>query len=479
MEKALQDHRAGRLADAERGYLQVLSADPDNPDVLHLLGVLAGSAGDHARAAELVRRSLRRKPTPEAHLHLGIALAALGDIPDSIENLRSAIRMDPGHALAHHHLGNAFSQIGRREEARTAYRAAIRSKPDLAEAYSNLGLIVTWRKGDPEAGALLALGERIGSLPAPAHIHLHYALGKYHDDVGEPDRAFAHWREGAALKRRGLGYDADANDRAMAQIAASFPPGAWASMKNQGDPSDLPIFVLGMPRSGTSLVEQILASHPKVHGAGEIGLLRAALDGLQVRPDLLRPELLESGAFADELRRRGADYVARLRALNPNAARITDKLPNNFRLVGAIHLTLPNAAIVFCRRDLRDVCLSCYQTLFMHGHAWSYDLAELGRYAAAFSRLMEHWRRVLPERIFELDYEILVNEPEEQVRRLLAHCGLEWDERCLSFHTNSRAVRTASLGQVRQPIHRGSVGRWRRYERQLAPLLEALGVSEA
>ena len=216
-----------------------------------------------------------------------------------------------------------------------------------------------------------------------------------------------------------------------------------------------------------------------MHGAGEIGLLRAALDGLQVRPDLLRPELLESGPFADELRRRGANYVARLRALNPKAERITDKLPNNFRLVGAIQLALPNAAIVFCRRDLRDVCLSCYQTLFMHGHAWSDDLVELGRYAAAFSRLMEHWKGVLPGRIFELDYEALVNDPEEQVRRLLAHCGLDWDERCLSFHTNSRAVRTASLGQVRQPIHGGSVGRWRRYERQLAPLLAALGRSEA
>jgi hypothetical protein len=221
-------------------------------------------------------------------------------------------------------------------------------------------------------------------------------------------------------------------------------------------------------------VEQILASHPEVHGAGEIGLLRAALDGLQVEPDLLQPERLQAGPFAAELRHRGADYVARLRALNPKAARITDKLPNNFRLVGAIQLALPNAGIVFCRRDLRDICLSCYQTLFMHGHGWSYDLRELGRYAVAFARLMEHWRKVLPGRMLELDYEELVARPEQEARRLVEHCRLEWDERCLQFHRSARSVRTASLGQVRRPIHGGSIGRWRRYERHLTPLLQTL-----
>jgi Sulfotransferase family len=229
-----------------------------------------------------------------------------------------------------------------------------------------------------------------------------------------------------------------------------------------------------MPRSGTTVVEQILASHPEVHGAGEINLLRAALDGLQVQPDLLEPGRLKAGPFAAELRRRGADYVTRLRALGPEAGRITDKLPNNFRMIGAIQLVLPNAAIVFCRRDLRDVCLSCYQTLFMHGHAWSYDLNELGRYAVAFARLMEHWRQVLPGRMLELDYEELVARPEPEARRLVEGCGLEWDERCLQFHRSARAVRTASLGQVRQPIHGGSMGRWRRYERHLAPLLQIL-----
>jgi Flp pilus assembly protein TadD len=476
LEQAVQDHRAGRLAQAELGYRQVLQADPRNPDALHLLGILAVSRGDHQLAAELIANSLRRKQTPDAYLHFGVAQAALGRIDEAIDALRTALRLDPGKAMAQHHLGNAYSQTGRREEARAAFRAAIALKPDLAEAYSNLGLIATWREGEPEARALLSLGDRAAALPVPARIHLHYALGKYHDDVGDRDRAFHHWREGAALKRRTVAFDADAHDRAMAQIAASFPPGPWAAMHDQGDPSDLPVFVLGMPRSGTSLVEQILASHPQVHGGGEVGFLRAALEGLEIRPDLLQPEALRSGSFADELRRRGANYVARLRSLNPRARRITDKLPANFQRIGAIQLTLPNAAIVFCRRDLRDVCLSCYQTLFMEGHGWSYDQAELARYALAFQRLMAHWREVLPAgRVLELDYEKLVERPEQEARRLVAHCGLDWDERCLEFHANARAVRTASLGQVRQPISGGSVGRWQRYAGHLGPLLEVLG----
>jgi hypothetical protein len=474
MEKAVQDHRAGRLPDAERGYLEVLRQDPGNPDALHLLGVLAGSACDHAKAAELIARSLRRKQSPEAHLHLGVALAAQGKAEEAISSLRSALKLDPRSAAAYHHLGSALSQIGRREDARAAYRQAIAIKPDFAEAFSNLGLIATWDEGDPAARELLALAGGIEKLPLAGRIHAHYALGKYFDDVGDPDRAFGHWQAGAALKRRTLAYDADANDRAMAQIAASFPPGAWATAKGQGDPSDLPVFVLGMPRSGTTLVEQILASHPEIHGAGEVGLLRLALDGLQLGPELLDPELRRNGPLAEELRRRGAGYVAALRALNPKAARITDKLPNNFRRIGAIQATLPNAAIIYCGRDLRDICLSCYQTLFMHGHGWSYDLRELGRYAVAFARLMEHWAKVLPGRMLHLQYEELVARPEQEARRLVEHCGMGWDERCLQFHRSRRAVRTASLGQVRQPIHGGSIGRWRRYERHLAPLLETL-----
>jgi tetratricopeptide (TPR) repeat protein len=427
----------------------------------------------------LIERSIRHKPTAQAYVHLGHAQLWQGRVPEAITSFEAAVRREPNHAEAHHHLGNALGQMGRRAEAVGAYHDALKAKPDFAEAYSNLGLVTRWQRHDPLAKDLLALGERADAVPAPSRIHLFYALGKYYDDVGEPDRAFAFWERGAALKRAGLRYDPAADERTIATIIDSFPPGDWARGRDQGDPSEVPVFVLGMPRSGTSLVEQILASHTGVHGAGEIGLLRRALEGLHVRPDLLSSPALEARPFADELRRRGENYVRHLRALAPSAARITDKRPSNFLLVGAIHLTLPRARIVLCKRDLRDVCLSCYQTLFMEGHAWSYDLTELGRYAAGFSALMEHWKRVLPGRIFELEYECLVTDPEGQARRLLEHCGLDWDARCLDFYRTRRAVQTASLGQVRQPIYSSSIGRWRRFERHLGPLLEALGDAPA
>src|SRR5262245_17003014 len=297
LDKAVQDHRAGRLAEAERGYNEVLALDPEQPDALHLLGVLVGIAGAHARAATLIERSLRQKPTAQAYVHLGHAQLGAGGVEEAIGSFEAAIRLEPRHAQAHHHLAHALSQVGRRAEATAAYRRAIEAKPDLAEGYSNLGLLSTWHEDDPAAKAMLALGRRADTLPVPSRIHLYYALGKYYDDVGDPDRAFELWQSGAALKRTTLRYDASANERTVANIADSFPAGDWALRRDQGDPSEVPVFVLGMPRSGTSLVEQILASHRQVHGAGEITLLRTVLDGLHVRPDLLRLPSLESGPF--------------------------------------------------------------------------------------------------------------------------------------------------------------------------------------
>jgi hypothetical protein len=244
----------------------------------------------------------------------------------------------------------------------------------------------------------------------------------------------------------------------MARTEREFSAEMMARHRGEGDPSEIPIFILGMPRSGSTLIEQILASHPGVQGGDE-------------RPDF--PELLE--ALGGDFAALGAAYVERCRALAPGAARLTDKLPGNFRHAGAIHLALPKARIIHSRRAAADTCLSCFTKLFRGEQAYTYDLGELGRYYRAYARLMAHWRAVLPASVFlEVDYEELVGDPETQTRRLLAHCGLEWDSACLAFHQTRRAVRTASAAQVRQPLHRGAIGRWRRYETLLAPLLAEL-----
>ncbi len=238
LEKAVEDHQAGRLTEAERGYNEVLALDPEHPDALHFLGVLTGMAGDHARSVALIERSLRRKPTAQAHLHLGLSQTGAGQTTEAIDSFEAAIRIEPGHAQAHHHLANALSQIGRRTEAIAAYRAAIALNPDLAEAYSNLGLISTWQEGDPAAKELLALAGRAGALPIASRIHLNYALGKYYDDIGDSDRAFACWRDGARLKRRTLRYDAAQDERAMATIGQlpagglGRKPGPWRTLRS-------------------------------------------------------------------------------------------------------------------------------------------------------------------------------------------------------------------------------------------------------
>jgi hypothetical protein len=290
-------------------------------------------------------------------------------------------------------------------------------------------------------------------------------------DVGNDDLAFTHLHAGNRLKRASFVYDVDADGREMAAIARAFRPEMLNRLSGLGDPSELPIFVVGMPRSGTTLVEQILASHPAVHGAGELTLfegIAASVCGGSYpgSTESLTPQHIVAAGY---------DYVQRVAALAPEAGRIVDKLPGNFLYAGLIHLALPNARIVHCRRDPVDTCLSCYTKIFDGARNCTYDLRELGRYYRHYERLMDHWRNLLPpDRFFEIGYEAIVADLEGEARRLLDSCGLSWNPACLSFHRTRRPVKTASAAQVRQPLYPSSVGRWHRHARHLEPLLAAL-----
>ena len=229
-----------------------------------------------------------------------------------------------------------------------------------------------------------------------------------------------------------------------------------------------------MPRSGTTLIEQILASHPKVFGGGELRELANQTARIRGPEDPSYPDLVPTIA-ADELCRLGANYIEAVRRKAPQAARVTDKMPGNFAFAGLIHLALPNARMIHARRDLRDVAFSCFSLHFASGHEYTYDLAELGRHCYAYAQLMQHWRTVLPEgAILEVQYEELVADLEHQARRIVTHCGLEWDDACLSFYETQRSVRTASAAQVRRPIYQSSIGRWRPHKARLQPLLKEL-----
>jgi hypothetical protein len=313
-------------------------------------------------------------------------------------------------------------------------------------------------------------------LSAGARIRLNFALAKAYDDLGRFAESFRCMNAGNALKRQRVNYNEARMIEQFDRIHAAFDR-TLLRKKPRGLRSDAPVFVLGMPRSGTTLIEQILASHPAVHGAGELtDFSRLANRICDARGKIRRFPEDAAKLTGKELAGLGEAYLARLRALAPDASRITDKMPANFVYVGLIHLALPQARIIHVRRDPRDTCLSCYSKLFSAPQDFTYDLAELGRYYRQYDRLMGHWRKTLPAgRMLEVRYEDVIDDLETWARRIVDHCGLDWDPACISFHEARRPVRTASASQVRQPIYRTSEGRWRKYENDLEPLLTALG----
>jgi tetratricopeptide (TPR) repeat protein len=368
-----------------------------------------------------------------------------------------------------------LQEIGRRDEACRAFETAIALAPRSGRFYRHLADCKRFTVGDPALTAMQGLAAGRASLPEEDRRQLLFALAKAAADLGEHERSFGYLLEGNALKRRQIDYDEARVLGEFTRIRTVFSRELMAARGGVGHNSALPVFIVGMPRSGTTLIEQILASHPQVFGAGEltdIGDAAARLNGAAG----CFPEIVAS--LPDEvLHQLGARYIDAARARAATADRITDKMPLNFLYVGLIHLVLPNARIIHASRDPLDTCLSCFATLFTGEHRVAYELGELGRYYRAYQGLMEHWARVLPRGVLlEVEYEDVVADLERQARRIVAHCGLEWDAACLGFNGSKRPVRTASATQVRQPIYHSSVGRWRAYGDLLKPLMEALGV---
>ncbi len=310
---------------------------------------------------------------------------------------------------------------------------------------------------------------------------MHFALGKAYGDLQQNERSFRHIRDGNALARRRIAYNEAADLGLFDHIRAVFSADLMRTRAALGNPSERPIFIVGMMRSGSSLVEQVLASHPDVFAAGErpdfneaYKTVRQGIESSATYPDTVPP------LTGEQLRRVGDEYLRRIDALAAGrlAERITDKMPGNFSSIGLIRLVLPNARIIHTVRDPIDTCLSCFSKLFTEGHPFTYDLGELGRYYRAYAQLMKHWRQVLPEGAFlDVRYEALVADFENQVRRILDYCCLEWNEACLNFYETDRPVTTASQVQVRQPLYSTAARRWRPEEAELQPLLEGLGTA--
>jgi hypothetical protein len=335
---------------------------------------------------------------------------------------------------------------------------------------------MTFTPGNAHLATMEALAAQPHEMSKRDRMQLDFALGKAYADLKDFSRSFQHLVAGNTAKRATIAYDENATFDLFDRIEKTFTRDLIEKKSGGGDPSSIPIFVLGMPRSGTTLIEQIIAGHPIVHGAGELRILNDVALSVHA-PDsaaLPYPEFLPL-VDAVALRQIGARYVSLLRQLAPDDERVTDKMPSNYYFAGLIHLALPNAKIIHSMRDPVDTCISCFSKLFSAEQNHTYDLGEIGRYYRRYQQLMAHWRDVLPTgRILDVRYEDIVADLEGQARRIIEYCGLPWDERCLAFHKTERPIRTASATQVRRPIYKSAVGRWRAYQDQINPLLEAL-----
>jgi tetratricopeptide (TPR) repeat protein len=470
-----------RPAEALAHYERACQLQPDFAEAHSNLGVAFAALERYEDSLVSYQKALAIRPgLPEVHINLGYALIALHRPEEAIASFEQALSGDSNRAEAYHGLGIAWQSLGRTAESRQSLTRAIQLAPHRPDYYCHLSRVKRFDVGDPHLVAMEDLARNLQSFSERQQVELHFALSKALADLDQHDRAFRHLLTGNALKRRRLGYDETAILGAFQRMRAVVTRDLIHRMRGRGDPSDVPIFIVGMPRSGTTLVEQVLASHSDVFGAGELNEIGQAVNALDQsgRGDVPFPEIIPF-LSVDQLRQIGARYIAEASAGAAPAARITDKMPGNFCFVGFIHLIVPNARIIHVRRDPRDTCFSCFAQLFAKGLEWSYDLGEVGRYYQAYEALMEHWRRALPAGVMlEVQYEEFVTDFEPQARRLIDFCGLEWDDRCFAFHKTQRPIWTASATQVREPIYRSSIGRWKPYERMLQPLFDELSRSD-
>jgi len=467
-----------RFDEALAAAQDALKLHPKNGDALAYMGAVYVEQKKTDLALDFLTKSLAVQPNKAETLNMmARAWMDAGQAEKTVECCRRAIAIKPTYADPYNNMGNALKELGRFDEALAVFDKALALSPHEASGiYANLSDAKKFRSRDDVhlrgMESLLA-----GKLSDERQIHVHFGAAKAFDDLKLYDEAFRHLAAGNALKRKSIAYDERASLDYFERIRNVFTAEVVQSKAGQAVASTTPILIVGMPRSGTTLVEQILASHRRAAGAGELKDLSDTANNVRNRDGTLAPYPEYIPVLSDgEVAQLGAAYLTKLNRHAPGADRITDKMPSNFYFVGLAHLALPGAKIIHTNRNAADTCLSCFSKLFSGELNQTYDLGELGRYYRAYYQLMAHWRAILPPGAFlDIQYEEVVADTEGQARRILDYCGLEWDPRVLDFHHTKRPIKTASSAQVRQPIYNSSVARWRNYEAHLGPLLAEIG----
>ncbi|MBZ9678463.1 tetratricopeptide repeat-containing sulfotransferase family protein [Mesorhizobium sp. ES1-1] len=503
-------HQTGRTAEGMDLLEQSVQLQPTNADFLNNLGTVMRDVGRVTAAIDFFRGAVDLRPEQlAARDNLASSLKQVGQFDEAEDIYRGTIARNPFHVRALIGLAETLQEAGRLDEALTVFREALNMRPKDADLLHGLGvglmekgkldeaadlfrqalavnpgmarawLMLTQVKSQKERDAELA-GMETQHAKAPqdslARMQLSFGLGKANDDLKDYGRAFDYFTEGNAIRRKGIDYDPARTRAEFDAMKTVFDAGFFERHKPSAITNDAPIFIVGMPRSGTTLVEQIIASHPQVYGAGELGILKKAV-GKQFPATMpggfpWGVSDVDDADFAEA----GQAYLDMLHSRYPNMRHVTDKMPGNFLLVGFIHMMLPKARIIHCARDAAATCLSIYKVHFRgDSHRYGYDLGELADFHNLYTDIMAHWHKVLPGVVHDVRYEDFVADQGGQSRALIDYLGLPWDDAVLSFHQTDRPVRTASAAQVRQPMYQGSVDLWKRYGDRLKPLLDRLG----
>lgn len=466
-----------RLGDAEALLRRATELSPAYTAVWMMLGGLLHDAGRHRESVESFRRATTLEPKlVPGWTGLGNAHAFAGEVEKAREAYEHAVELDPGAPGAQMGLGHVLKTLGDQSGSMRAYRAAIAAKPGFGEVYWSMANLKVFRFEDAEVDAMEEQLKR-DDLTDSADIHFRFALGKAWEDKGDYDRAWHYYDTGNQKQRKQVFHDPVMIEERHDHIIEVFDREFLDRNAGAGHESPAPIFIVGLPRSGSTLIEQILASHSLVEGTQELPTLPRLVSAMgRYRPDHKLYPYTVRDLRARDFRAYGRQYLEDASPYRTTQRpHFTDKLPNNFSHVGLIHLILPNAKVINARRHPFDSCLGAYKQLFGKGQHFTYDMAELADFYRKYHETMQHWHRVLPGKVLDIHYEETVTDLEAQVKRILEHCGLPFEEACVRFYRTDRPVKTASSEQVRQPIYTRALGYWRHYETHIGTWKEQLG----
>jgi tetratricopeptide (TPR) repeat protein len=460
-------------AAAVKFYEKALAVNPDYAEAHTNLGNAFKELGRLEDAVKSYEKAVALKPDyAEAHYNLGNALMELGQENDAIMSYESAIDIKPDYGGAHNNLGNALKELGQLDDAAKYYEKTLTLQPDYAEAHHNLSTIKKYTARDPQITQMQSILSN-GDLSQSDRIHLCFALAKVYEDLGKQDELFKFLHEGNRLRKQELNYSLDMDQITHSVVKKLFSPSPSVVEKSLSYETSTirPVFIVGMTRSGTSLVEKIIASHHAVHGAGELNTLNNLMDPIVQDHSNNDKNGLSEKSFLS-IRQQYLDSLSRF---NVPEKVITDKMPMNFRWIGFILTAFPEAKIVHLKRDAMAICWSNYKLLFSsRGLGFPYNMDDLAGFYGLYTELMAFWHQLYSDKIYDICYEDLTTNQVEETRKLLEYCELDWDENCLEFHTSKRAIKTASSLQVRQKMYQGSSEAWKKHEAYLQPLIKAL-----